>query len=124
MGTLRNWMKNLKIFNPNTSQKPVENNDMTTPENNLAVEDAFDNQDLIPDEPLDDPQLDSNIEPDRIEGVQETFQTSPTLESDIAAYCKRSKRSRISEEFVQNALKEIRDGQSIGASSKKYNIPS
>ena len=66
--TLRNWMKNLKIFNPNTSQKPVESNDMTTPENNLAVEDAFDNQDLIPDEPLDDPPLDSNIEPDRIEG--------------------------------------------------------
>ena len=49
--------------------------------------------------------------------------TSPTLESGNTALTKRGKQHSWTEEDILEALNDIKNGQSINASSKKFNIP-
>ena len=123
-GTLRDWKRrlNLESLASNPTHKNQENVDT---ENNSASKEIEDDDDDIPDfsQPITEQQTSFDQSEAQISNEIQGSDTSPTMESGNTALTKRGKQHSWTEEDILEALDDIKNGKSISASSKKYNIP-
>ena len=125
-GTLRDWKRRLNLESLASNPTTHKNQENVDTENNSASKEIEGDDDDIPDfsQPITEQQTNFDQSEAQISNEIQGSDTSPTLKSGSTALTKRGcKQHNWTEEDILEAFNDIRNGQSVSATAKKYNIP-